>query len=405
MIKFFLKFISIGTSLYAYDFNQTSDARYNIPPEYRAMMGYITDQDVDGFTQVIEHYQCNLNRRLWKAIYDKVVSSEHIDLFDTLNHHVRYSDSRLLRTLDETNNPIRYIRYAKVIIREIPHLLAPILFSTLDKDDTLPFMFILNNYANSIDEDMAFTFFFITLKHGKTSYTEKLIDKLRLHTQKLCNEIYILASYFQATKIAQHILATYPIHDDAICTIYANIQNMLIIDKPSKEFTKRVKKILQDNTFTQAPQFKAIKTIKFLNLHNALLFDQNCFYRIRFHLTVLPFMPPYTIAFDDDELECTIDLNNLYISTPEPMIGRSFIYQANNPDPDLYEKAHTLSYAKLSEDDHPIITVFVELIPTENISNNPLPSIWQLNSDRSDFILSHPDERFQACSSAVMPPE
>ncbi len=405
MIKLFLRLISIGTSLSAHDPSQGTNTRQNIPPEYTAITQYITDQDVDSFTQAIKQYQGKLNGRQWKAIYNRVVSSGHIGLFDTLNHHMRYDDLRLLRTLDETDHPIKHIRYAKVIIRENPYLLVPILFSTFDNDYMLPFMFILSNYASNIDEDAAFTFFFITLKRGKTSYTEELIDRLPLHTQNLCNEFYILASYFQNTKIAKRILATYPIQDDAICTVYANIQNTLIIDMPSKEFTKRIKKIRQDNAFTQAPQFNAIKAIRFLNLHNALLFDQNCFYRIRFHLTALPFVPPYIVVFDDDELESAIDLNNLYISTPAPMIGRSFIYQANNPDTQLYDKAHELSYAKLSAIDHLMITVFIELIPTEDIFSDPLPNVWQLNPDRSDFILIHPDERFQACSSTVMLPE
>jgi hypothetical protein len=264
-------------------------------------------------------------------------------------------------------------------------------------------MFVLSNYVNLIDEDTALQFFIITLKNKKTLYTEELLAKLRGHTTALCNEIFILACYFNDTFVLRKILANHAIKDEAICVAYSNRRD----DDPEIEWPKQLRKqiatISESTLSDQAPIFNNIRASQFLNLHNTMLFYNGTLYRIRFHLTARPFCPPYIVAFDDDEYGSSINLRKLSFSEPLKSIGKTFIYQAGNSDANLYRQAHCLSYANILNVESLTITMFVELDPIKGVPIHPLPDIWQLNSDNSDFTLIVRDERFQAYSSLIEP--
>ena len=155
----------------------------------------------------------------------------------------------------------------------------------------------------------------------------------------------------------------------------------------------------------EAPVFQKIPAIKFLKLHNSILLHSGQFYRIKYHLTTIPFAPPYTVAFDLAELACTIKLDVLFFWGPLNSIAKSYIYQAQSYDNQTYRKAHCYSFTEFSGDDNSQLTMFIELAPMKYLPPYPLPDIWELDKTATNFDLIQRDERFRGHSSTTAPLE
>lgn len=376
MIKILFMLISTNVFLSAYEGNQTYAAADSTPPKELELSSYVTERDINGFIQYLEKHHAGFDRRQRVNLYDEIILSDDAKFFAALNHYIRYSDNRLIDTLDKLGQSLKYMNYAKIILSNRPYLLPQILLTTILKEHYCSFMFILSNYATLIDEDTALQIFIIALKNKKRLYTEELLAKLRRHATTLCNEIFILACYFKDTFVVRKILANHDIKDEAICAAYSNGLGDDTAIKWPKHLKKRIDTISESNLSDQAPIFNNIRSSRFLNLHNAMLFHNGELYRIRFHLSAHPFCPPYIVVFDHDESNSCIKLQKLSFSKPLKSIGKSFIYQAENSD--------LLT-----------TTMFVELDPIGEVLPHQFPDVWQLNSDNSDFTLIVQDERFR----------
>ncbi len=189
-----------------------------------------------------------------------------------------------------------------------------------------------------------------------------------------------------------------------ICAYY-NASDINAFENLAADFRKRIHILSRKTPQNTAPVFERIKANNFLKLHNSLLLHLGILYRIKYHLTTLPFAPPYTIVFDLSEMASTINLHDLFFWKPKNSIASSFIYQADSYDRQTYRKAHRHSYTEFSQQDHSVLTIFIELEPIEGIPTYPMPDIWELNMTATDFNLIHRDERFPVDSSKEALPE
>lgn len=339
------------------------------------------------------------------VIYTKVSNSKNSQLFSILLSRIEYSDNRLIMTIEMPLRQKILENYSRVILRFRPHLLSEILAVFVRTHNYLAFLTILKEYIGLLDEDNALSLYFCAISRNKHSFIRTLISTCKPHTRNLANEIFILSVYKDNLQIAADILENYDISDNAVICAYGNANDINAYENLTIGFIKRIRHLAKNTPHNTAPVFEKIQVNKFLKLHNSILLHNGLLYRIKYHLTTLPFAPPYTIVFDLAEMASTINLHELFFWKPLNSISSSFIYQADSYDGQTYRKAHSHSYTEFSQQDHSFLTMFIELEPIEGLPSYPMPDIWELNKQATDFNLIHRDERFPVDSSKGSPPE
>ena len=101
MIKILFMLINTNVCLSAYEGSQTYAAADSTPPKELELSSYVTERDINGFIQYLEKHHAGFDRRQRVNLYDEIILSDDAKFFAALNHYIRYSDNRLIDTLDK----------------------------------------------------------------------------------------------------------------------------------------------------------------------------------------------------------------------------------------------------------------------------------------------------------------
>lgn len=395
-----------------YSFLQANDIKAQQEPQKLnnktrlELASYVKNQDTVALTKWLNKNVRGVSERLGNVLYEKVIESNNREMFAIINRFIKYDDKLFFESLDSLPPSADYQGYAKIILKHSPHCITHVIAIAANKNDYDLYTSLLKEYKSLITEEAVLSLFFFNIKRQKKAYTQALILSEPVHTTNLRNEIFILASYFGAQSIAQDFLLKYNIDSNAICTTYYNLKDETFFGKLTRLFEYRVNTISKSApSIGMAPVFNNIRASKFLKMHNSLLLHYGQLYRIKYQLTTLPFVPPYIVVFDEDEMASTINLHEIYFSEPTKSISSKLVYQSRNIDRMAYILAHQRSYTIFTYYDSMPLTIFLELEPVDNIPQSQIPDIWALNPLATDFTLIHRDERFQAYLSKERPPE
>lgn len=260
------------------------------------------------------------------------------------------------------------------------------------------FTLILNTFKSKISPCDLFSLFITAMNYKSDQLITELLQQSWVLTPEFLEQAAIYSAYDGHTEFFSLLLKTGQLSSNCLHSIFSildlmNRQHRACYRIAYKNFSK-----LKDEatSFSSPPIFNHINSQEFLGKHNDLLYYHDTLYRIKIHLSMVPFVPPYPLAHDIEELCSDISLDKLFIRSPRLTLSQPYVYDAEADTEDEDDRAYQRSYAEIFGIRHQI-RLYIELTPemeTTNLREKlAYATIWGLNEAGDHFSqLFWPDD-------------
>lgn len=275
-----------------------------------------------------------------------------------------------------------------IFLREHPIFIRSFMCTCIETNKDLDFIYLLTELNQQIDADDALEFLLSTLSRDQLDLADAIASQHWIRNNGFADQAAISCAYYGNLKLLKKISRTITLSKNAISCIYSIFMTKEQSD-PSflLEYIQNFRNQFRNSAHLEkAPTFNKICASKFLNMHNEILYYEGKFYRLFFRLSTSPFMLPYEVVYDDDEIMSRINLNQLFISKPYPALSNSFFYLALAKTESKNIKAHGCCYAEIMRINYPI-NFYIELRPVSLSQKNINSRIWELSADSQQFLI------------------
>ncbi|WP_010298103.1 hypothetical protein [Candidatus Odyssella thessalonicensis] len=352
-----------------------------------------------GDYQPIPTYLPNFDPERSCETYMTAINCDETDYFTYLCANKRLKVQDCLKILQYLiYYPDRETCFLPLYLHYNPKLITQALHQMVTLKHHPQFTSILNAFKSKFSTCDLFSLFITAMNYKSDQLITELLQQPWVLTPEFLDQAAIYSAYDGHIKFFSWLLKTGQLSSNCLHSIFSildlmNRQHRACYRIAYKDFSKLKD---QATSFSSPPIFNHINSQEFLGKHNDLLYYNDALYRLKIHLSMVPFVPPYPLAHDMEELCSDIKLDKLFIKSPRLTLAQNYVYDAEGDTEEEDDRAHERSHAEIFGTRHQI-RLYIELTPeletTELREKLPYATIWGLNEACDHFSqLFWPDD-------------